>query len=76
MAQEPVADDVQPDASTDAPAGVARTDEDEPPADDDVPADGWTDDDRKRVLVIALFVVGTLALALILAVFYSMPAAD
>jgi len=31
--------------------------------------------ERRRILVIALFVAGSLALALVLAVFYSMPSA-
>jgi len=41
----------------------------------DSPDGGATPAERTRVLVIVLFVAGSLALALVLAVFYSMPSA-
>jgi hypothetical protein len=58
-----------------APAGV-----EEPPRESDQepllePLEEETPEDRRRVYVIAAFVVGTVALAIVLALFYSMPSA-
>jgi hypothetical protein len=41
----------------------------------DSPERGAASAERRRALVIVLFVAGSLALALVLAVFYSMPSA-
>jgi hypothetical protein len=47
-----------------------------PASADQAPIDEETAEDRKRVVVIALFVIGSIAVAVVLAIFYGMPSAD
>jgi hypothetical protein len=74
MASDRHANSPAPDAPGEEPPGVEQSESSQaqPPLE---PLLTSTDEDRRRVLIIALFCVGSLVLAIAVAFFYAMPSA-